>query len=250
VKRRRIPEPTILYADEFLLVVDKPAEVLSSPGRGDAPNLPALLAAGGRVPAAQPPLLVHRLDRGASGVMVLARTPEAQRRLHELFMGRRVEKVYWALVQGYVTADGRVDLPLHVDRDRRRVVVAKRDGKPASTLYRVAERVAGHTWLECRPMTGRLHQIRVHLAAIGHPLAVDPRYGGVRALWLSRYKTGYRPSRRHEERPLINRLTLHAARLTFDHPAGTGPVSFEAPLPKDLRGTLRQLRRAASRRPD
>ena len=105
------------------------------------------------------------------------------------------------------------------------------------------QRLVGNTWLECRPQTGRTHQIRAHLAAIGHPLSVDPLYGGGQAVLLSHYKPGYQPNRRREERPLVNRLTLHAARIRFEHPATRQPVSFESPLPKDLRATLRQLGR-------
>ncbi len=235
MKRKR-SVPAVLHADEWILVVNKPAGVLAVPGRGEAPTLAELL------PAYEPLRIVHRLDRGASGVVVLARTLEAQRRLSQLWANRQVEKVYLALVQGYVAADGTVDLALSVDRDKRRVK-PDRKGQEAITQYRILERLPGHTLLECRPLTGRLHQIRVHLAAIGHPLAVDSRYGGGKAFLLSQYKAGYRANRRGEERPLIGRLTLHALRLSFEHPAGTGPVSFEAPLPKDFRATLEQLRK-------
>ncbi len=109
----------------------------------------------------------------------------------------------------------------------------------------MAQHVAGTTLLECRPLTGRRHQIRVHLAAAGHPLTVDPLYGGGQSVLLSHYKPGYRPSRRHDERPLINRLTLHAARLTIEHPRSGERMTFEAPLPKDLRATINQLARLA-----
>ncbi|MFH0980833.1 MAG: RluA family pseudouridine synthase [Planctomycetota bacterium] len=239
----RCPTPTILHADEELLVVDKPAGVLSVLGHAREANLPELLRARRRVPPDEPFRTVHRLDRDASGVMVFARTLRAQRRLTEQFAGRRVEELYLALVQGHIASDGEVDLPLSVDRSGTRTEVAPRGGKPSLTRYRVVERLADHTLLECRPLTGRLHQVRVHLAAIGHPLAVDPLYGGGRAVFLSAYKPDYQPSHRHAERPLIDRLTLHAARLTFEHPAGGGPVTFEAPLPKDFRATLYQLRR-------
>ncbi len=242
VRRRRLVVK-LLHLDDSLVVVDKPAGVLSVPGRGSAPSIADLLAAQRLIPAGELPRVVHRLDRGASGVMVLGRTPDAQRRLCELFAKRKVDKVYLVLVQGFVAADGEVRLPLRVNRDKLRVEVAKRNGKAARTAYRILERVVGHTLLECRPMTGRLHQIRVHLAAIGHPLAVDPKYGGGRAIFLSSYKAGYRPSRRRKERPLIARLTLHAARLAFQHPGSTAEVTFESPLPKDFQAALNQLRR-------
>lgn len=160
-------------------------------------------------------------------------------------MQRRVEKVYYALVNGYVDRDGEIDLPLHFSRRSNRMEVSPQHGKPSLTHYRVAERVAGNTWLECRPATGRMHQLRAHLAAIGHPLSVDPLYGGGQAVLLSRYKPDYHPNRRRQERPLVDRLTLHAARIGLAHPATGEPVTFESPLPKDLRATLTQLGRLA-----
>ncbi len=240
---RKLLAPTVLHADDWIVVVNKPAGVPSVPGRGEAPALVEVIAARGLVERPEELRIVHRLDRGASGVMVLARSLEAQRRLTELFFQRQVEKVYLALVRGWVPGDGEVDLPLGVDRDRRRVVVDKRSGKPSLTAYRVLERFAGHSLLECRPKTGRLHQIRVHLSKIGFPLSVDRSYGGGQRLLLSNYKPDYRPNRRGDERPLIARLTLHAARISFDHPGGTGRATYEAPLPKDFQATLKQLRR-------
>jgi len=229
-----------------LLVIDKPAGVLSVPGRGGQPSIAELMRGHEGLPETEPFHTVHRLDQDASGVIIFARTLEAQRILTKAFGDRRVEKVYLVLVQGYVMSDGEIDLPLRTDDEGTRAAVAKRDGKASVTRYGISERFPGHTLLECRPLTGRLHQIRVHLAAVGHPLAVDPIYGGSSALYLSTFKSGYKPSRIGDERPLIDRLTLHAAKITLDHPDGTGPVTFESPLPKDFRATLTQLRRAGS----
>lgn len=239
---RRKANLRIIRADDWLLAVDKPAGVLSVPGRGGVPTVVELLHAARVVDATEKLLIVHRLDRGASGLMVLARTTEAQRRLTAIWSERRVQKVYLALVRGAVESDGTIELPLLVDRDRRRVVASTRHGRPAVTNYRVVERFNGFSLLECRPLTGRLHQIRVHLASAGHPLAVDPTYGGCQALLLSSLKSGYRPNRRRQESPLIDRLTLHAWRLAFDHPNGTGRIEIEAACPKDLAATLHQLR--------
>lgn len=233
----------VLHADDWLVAVDKPAGVLSVPGRGQAPALLGLLTRLRLVDQPEQLRIVHRLDSGASGVMILARTLAAQRRLTEIWEQRSVEKVYLAIVRGRVAGDGEIDLPLHVDRDAGRACVDARHGKPSVTRYRVAEHLAGHTLLECVALTGRLHQIRVHLSAIGHPLAVDPLYGGGEALMLSAFKIDYRPNRRGGERPLIGRLTLHALRVAFEHPAGTGPVSYHAEPPKDFRATVNQLRR-------
>lgn len=240
--KRRPVRAAILFQDDSILVVNKPAGVLSVPGRGEGPPVADLLRRHKLVPADATLLIVHRLDRGASGVMVMARTTEAQRNLSAQWNERTVEKTYLALASGIIETSGEVDLPLSVDREKAKVRVDRRKGKPSLTRYRVIEVVGGQTVLECVPVTGRLHQIRVHLSAIEHPLLVDPRYGGGRRFMLSRHKFNYRQNRREEERPLIARLTLHALRLSFDHPAGTGRVTFEAPIPKDLRATIAQLR--------
>jgi 23S rRNA pseudouridine1911/1915/1917 synthase len=245
--RGRSPVPAVLHMDADLLALDKPAGVLSVKGRGAAVALADLLRGRGGVPADEPFRIVHRLDKDASGVILFARTLAAQRSLVSQFAGRSVEKVYLALVQGFVAEDGVIDQPLRTDKSGTRAEVSRR-GKAAVTEYRVLERVAGNTLLECRPLTGRLHQIRVHLAALGHPLTVDPLYGGGTAVLLSHLKAGYRPDRRHGERPLIERLTLHAARVTVKHPTSGELLTVEAPLPKDLRATLSQLRRHAGRR--
>jgi 23S rRNA pseudouridine1911/1915/1917 synthase len=235
--------PRVLHADADLLVVEKPAGALSVHGRGEHPLLAELLIAAKLAPEDEPFRIVHRLDLEASGVMVYARTLEAQRSLTAQFEARTVEKTYVALVRGYVMAEGEIDRPLRNDDDGTRARVDIKRGREAVTRYSIIERVTGHTVLECRPLTGRLHQIRAHLASIGHPLAVDPLYGGAERIMLSTYKPGYKPSTRHEERPLIARLTLHAARIAFDHPAGTGRVTYESPVPKDLKATITQLRR-------
>lgn len=240
---RRMMPPRVLHADAHLLVVEKPGGALSVHGRGEHPLLSNLLIAAKLVPADEPFRIVHRLDLEASGVMVYARTLEAQRSLTAQFEARTVEKTYVALVRGYVMTEGEIDRPLRNDDDGTRARVDMKRGRPAVTRYTILERVTGHTVLECRPLTGRLHQIRAHLASIGHPLAVDPLYGGAERIMLSTYKPRYRPSTRHEERPLIARLTLHAARIAFDHPAGTGRAAFASPLPKDMNATITQLRR-------
>ncbi len=237
------PALPILHVDADLLVLDKPAGVPAVPGRGGVASALELLRRHPQFSDVEPLRVVHRIDKDASGVLVYARTLGAQRSLVAQFMERRVEKLYHALVLGYVAGDGTVDLPLAFDARRQITRVSHRRGKPAMTHYRILQRVAGHTWLECRPVTGRTHQIRAHLAAIGHPLAVDVLYGGAPAILLSQYKPGYRPNRRGTERPLIERLTLHAARIAFTHPGDGTDFSCQAPLPKDLRATLTQLAR-------
>ncbi|MBU0637420.1 MAG: RluA family pseudouridine synthase [Planctomycetes bacterium] len=243
--RRRQPELRVLGLDSEVVVVDKPAGVVSVPGRGGEVSLPELLRARPDFAPDEPLRVVHRLDMDATGVIVYARTLAAQRALVRQFAERRVEKVYLALVRGYVESDGEVSLCLYYDKRAGHMRASPCRGKPSCTRYSVRQRVPGHTLLECQPLTGRTHQIRAHLAAIGFPLAVDHVYGGARAVLLSEYKPDYRPSTRHAERPLIQRLTLHAARLSFTHPADGERVTFEAALPKDLRVTLNQLARLA-----
>ena len=243
VSRRRTRPPDVLHLDAELLVADKPSGVLSGPGPGGSVGLPELVREPAGLPGRESLRIVQRLHEHASGVVVYARTYSVQRNLIAQFAEGRAETVYLALVTGYVTEDGDIDLPLYFDKRDGRLRASDRRGRPALTRYRVAERVAGNTLLECRPVKERTDQLRAHLAAIGHPLAVDPEFGGGYALLLSDYKPGYRPSGRRPERPLVERLTLHAAAVSFVHPATGAPLRFVSPLPRDLRATLNQLRR-------
>jgi 23S rRNA pseudouridine1911/1915/1917 synthase len=234
----------VLHLDDDVVVAAKPAGMPSVPGRNAPPSAVEVL--GGRPELMGGSLrVVHRLDRGASGVLLFARSLAAQRALVHQFMQRRIEKVYIALVSGYVAEDAEVDLPLYFNSRSQRAVVNHSKGKPSLTRYRVIQRLGGHTLLECHPITGRMHQIRAHLAAIGHPLGVDPTYGGRESIMLSEFKSDYRMNRSGQERPLIDRLTLHAARISFEHPTSGAGVTCEAPLPKDMRATITQLARLA-----
>jgi 23S rRNA pseudouridine1911/1915/1917 synthase len=235
----------VLFLDDDLAVVAKPAGMPSVPGRNTPPSAIELLSQRPELSGQGGLRVVHRLDRGASGVLVFARTLAAQRGLVQQFMQHRIEKVYTALVSGYVAEDGEIDLPLYFNSRLQRAEVNHSKGKPSLTRYHIVERLAGHTVLECRPITGRMHQIRAHLAAIGHPLGVDPTYGGRESILLSEFKPDYRVNRSGQERPLIERLTLHAARISFEHPISGAAISCEAPLPKDMRATIRQLARLA-----
>lgn len=241
--RRRSRTPDILHIDSEVLVVDKPSGALLTRGRGENLGLPDLLGEHGRLPDDEPFRIVHRLHEQASGVVAYARTPAAERNLIEQFARGQAETTYLALVSGYVEGDGEISIALHYDKRAGKLRASHRRGNPVLTRYRIVERVAGNTLLECRPVKERADQLRVHLAAIGHPLTVDADFGGGRAVLLSDYKPGYRPSGRHAERPLVERLTLHAATVSFRHPGTDVPVQFTAPLPKDLRATLVQLRR-------
>jgi RluA family pseudouridine synthase len=252
----------ILYEDEDLLVVDKPAGLAVEPerwARGAASLAGALLAlararspeADGAADGAPAPLelrlrAVHRLDKDTSGALVVAKHLEAERALRGAFEHDRVHKTYWALVEGeHPLPDGEeeeIDLALGPDEKRSGRMVVDPEGKPARTRIAVLQRFRGFTWLACRPLSGRTHQIRVHLAARGFPLAVDPLYGRRDELLLSNVKAGYRAKRGRPERPLIERLTLHAAAIELASPRDEArTIRVEAPLPRDLARLLKQL---------
>lgn len=241
--RRRPRTPDILHEDAELLVVDKPPGVLLTEQSGEKVGLPNLLCGRAELLDEESYRIIHRLPEQASGVVVYARTSAAQRNLIEQFAEGGLEIVYLALVTGYVEADGEINIPLFYDKRAGQLRASDRRGSPAETRYRIVERVAGNTLLECRPRKERTDQVRVHLAAIGHPLTVDAEFGGGSAVLLSGYKTGYRPSERRPERPLVERLTLHVAAVSLAHPDGGEPMRFTAPLPKDLRATTIQLGR-------
>jgi len=227
-----LDDARVLRLDPDLLGIDKPAGVLAQEGRAGGPALvdlaSDLLRARGEAPEV---FLVHRLDRGTTGVTVLARTRPAQAALLAAFREGRAEKEYRALVAGEPRDDeGIVDLALGPDRaapGKRRVDPA---GEPAQTRYRVLERFQGGALVAAFPKTGRTHQVRVHLAALGLPLAGDARYGGPRFFATSK-----------GERLELHRPLLHAASLRVRHPAA-GFVTLEAPVPDDLRDAAHFLR--------
>lgn len=239
----------ILLNDSLLVAINKPAGLASIPGRGEITSALQEMARLLDIPhsgSADPRLrLVHRLDKDTSGVLLMAKTIEAQRFLSEQFQNNRVQKQYLALVAGSPPADrGTIDAPLAPHPVRRLEMSVWKHGRPALTEWEVERRFRGFCLLRVHPRTGKTHQIRVHLKHIGLPLAVDPLYNAAspasQGLLLSSIKRGYRAKAGVPERPLIGRLTLHAQRLSFVHPEGTA-VQVEAPLPKDFRAALNML---------
>ncbi|MDZ4136347.1 MAG: pseudouridine synthase [Paracoccaceae bacterium] len=201
----------VLHADDHLLVVDKPAGLLSVPGRGED-RADCLIA---RLRVVYPDvLLVHRLDLDTSGVMIFARSKAAQAALGQQFEKRLTQKVYTARVWGRMSADqGRVDLPLIVDwPNRPRQHVNFETGRAAVTDWQVLTRAASETRVALMPLTGRSHQLRVHMAEIGHPILGDPLYASGPA-------------------QAFPRLMLHAQTLSFAHPQTGAPSEFAAPCP-------------------
>ena len=233
----------VLYEDADLIVVDKPAGLVVHPAPSHrGPTLVHALLHHCRdlsgVGGVMRPGIVHRLDRGTSGVLVVAKHDAAHRHLARQFSDHSVERLYRALVRGVPRAgSGRIERAIgRHPRDRKRMSVRAARARAAATGWRVLRRfpAAGHSWLELRPETGRTHQLRVHLASAGLPIAGDPVYG----------RAG-RAANRGPGRPLeLARPALHAAVLGFTHPLRGEPLRFEAPLPPDLARVLAELEAA------
>jgi 23S rRNA pseudouridine1911/1915/1917 synthase len=213
----------VVYEDEALIVVDKPAGVVVHPARGhEYGTLSQALA--GRAAGGEDPYrvgIVHRLDRDTSGLLIVAKSDSAHRRLKELLQARDVRREYLALVDGTAPArTGTIDAPIGRDRHDR-LIHSIDTGSPrdARTHFELVEALAADALLRVTLETGRTHQIRVHMQAIGHPLVGDRAYGGP-----VRYG--------------LQRQFLHAARLAFPHPLSGAPIDLESPLPEDLAAAL------------
>jgi RluA family pseudouridine synthase len=228
----------ILHQDTHVLAIDKPAGLLTVPGRGtDAPALSVQVRE--VAPEAIP---VHRLDRDTSGVVLFAVSRAAHRALNAAFESRRAEKTYLALARGDLAEERRVDLPLATARGGR-VRIAEEDeegARKAQTRVQPKERFGRYTFCACVPRTGRTHQIRVHLAALGHPLAIDPRYGDDEPLRVGDLWSGSPDP----DEVVLSRTPLHAAALRIPHPRGHGWLWVESPLPDDIARCLDLLRAA------
>jgi 23S rRNA pseudouridine1911/1915/1917 synthase len=221
------PAFSIAYEDEHLIVIDKGPGLVVHPGRGHRQDtlsqLLAPLLAGGDPERAG---IVHRLDRDTSGLMVVARSEQAHRRLQAELAARRVEREYLALVEGRPPSRaGTVDAPVGRDpRVRTRMAVGGAGAREARTNFKLERALPRASLLSLRLETGRTHQIRVHLQAIGHPVAGDPQYGTPGLFGLERQ-------------------FLHATRLAFEHPVGGQPVEVRSPLPADLADALERAER-------
>jgi 23S rRNA pseudouridine1911/1915/1917 synthase len=227
------PPFTIAYQDEHLIVVDKSPGVVVHPARGHrqdtlAQLLSGQLAGGPDGPDSERRGIVHRLDRDTSGLLVVTRTEEAHRRLQAALAKRLLEREYLALVEGRPPArSGTIEAPIGRDpRVRTRMAVGGSAPREARTHFTLERALAGSSLLRLRLETGRTHQIRVHLQAIGHPVCGDPEYGTAGLLGL-------------------DRQFLHATRLAFDHPLSGERVDVSSPLPPDLSGALERAERVS-----
>ncbi|MBI3884662.1 MAG: RluA family pseudouridine synthase [Opitutae bacterium] len=247
-----MPLPPILHEDDALLAFDKPSGLAVAPDARDRAreNVKELVQAARGAGLAN----VHRLDDETSGVLLYTKTKPALDFVSGQFQAKTAGKIYHALVVGRPEEDAfAVDLVLKEDEAARgQMCVVKKHGLASRTEFKVLERFAlpagreSFAWIECRPATGRMHQIRVHLAASALPVLGDPLYGDGTELRLSDLKRGYKG--REDERPLIGRLALHAHELTFVHPTTREPITIAAPLANDFAVALKYLRKFAGGR--
>jgi 23S rRNA pseudouridine1911/1915/1917 synthase len=229
----------ISHRDAHVFVIDKPAGLVVHPGAGNRSHTlqNALLALDPKLATVPRAGIVHRIDKDTSGLLVVARTLEAHTALAEQLREHDVEREYIALCVGSLTGGGTIDRPIDRHRTDRLRMAVRADGREAITHYRLSERFAHHTLLRVQLETGRTHQIRVHMAHIGHPLVGDPLYGGRRQLTAG-------ASQVREALLAFRRQALHAAKLSFEHPISGKQITVEAELPKDFKALLKVLRKA------
>ena len=225
----------LVFEDDDYLVINKPPYVSTLEDRTGAASILQLATAynnGCQV--------CHRLDKETSGALLLSKHSDAYKHANAQFADRTIEKTYHAVADGLHNLQNKeIDLPLHVAASGS--VRVSRTGKPSTTFVTSLERFKYHTLVECKPVTGRMHQIRVHMAAIEAPLVADLAYGGT-DLYLSSIKKKYKPKFEKEERPLMARVALHAFSLKFKDFKGNSQF-IECPYPKDFQTVLTQLKK-------
>ena len=230
----------IIYEDETLIALNKPSGLLSIPDReGKDISLKKLLTEKyDRI------FTVHRLDKDTSGLIVFAKTEEAHKHLSKQFEERQTEKIYEGFVLGSLAEKkGTIDAPIAEHPAKKGLMTVYRKGKESITDYEVLEDLKIFSWVQFQIHTGRTHQIRVHAKHIGHPILCDDLYGDGKPILLSSLKHKFKLSKNEwEEKPILNRLALHALSLILKK-MDEEPIKLEAPLPKDLRALLQQLRK-------
>jgi RluA family pseudouridine synthase len=227
-------EDIVLFENENYVVVNKPAFIATLEDRSESINL--LQLARQVYPDAQ---VCHRLDKETSGALAIARNPEAYRHLSIQFEKREVVKRYHAVADGlHQFSDFLVDAPI-LKQDDGTVRISNREGKPAQTWFNSLKSFRMHTLVECKPITGRMHQIRIHLSLSGAPIMGDTQYGG-KLFYLSQVKRGFNLKKGTDEEPFMKRMALHAFSLLFQDLDGTA-IEVEAPYQKDMAALLKQL---------
>lgn len=236
----KLLRPDIIFENEQFVVLNKPAGLLSIPDRiGKDISLKVLLQEKyGQI------FTIHRLDRDTSGIIVFAKDEVTHKLLSQQFEERSTNKIYTGFALGSLTQkSGQIDAPIAEHPGKKGMMMTHKKGKPSLTEYEVLEEFGAYSWMKFKILTGRTHQIRVHMQSIGHPIACDPLYGDGKPVFISGLKKNYKLSRDlEEEKPMLNRLALHAWQLEFVDESGK-THSFEAELPKDLRALLQQLRK-------
>lgn len=229
----------LIFEDDDLVAINKPSGLLSIPDReGKEISLKILLKE-----KYNDIFTVHRLDKDTSGVIVFAKNEHTHKWLSKQFEERQTKKIYLGLVIGNPGPDkGIIESPIAEHPAKNGTMIIHRKGKEALTEYELLETFGLYSWMQFRIFTGRTHQIRIHAKEIGHPIACDPIYGDGKPLLLSNLKLKKFKLSKNEldERPLLNRLALHASLLLLKKPSGD-ELLLEAPLPKDLKATLQQL---------
>lgn len=230
----------IIYQDSDLVVINKPAGLSTTADRTGEPDLVPVLRK--QLGDENKLRLIHRLDKLASGVMLLAKNITTQSKLSSMFEKRLIKKTYLALVTGHIRAGtGTINAALAHSRKNPQVMRTDRKrGKPAVTRWNLLADFGAMALLAAEPVTGRTHQIRIHLKSIGTPLAIDPQYGSARPIMLSEFKPDYRPKKDKAETPLIDRLTLHAYQIGLP-PDLDKPTTFIAPLDKKFAAVIKAL---------
>ena len=231
----------IIHEDDFLIVIDKPADWSSIPDRFDESKQNIYTSLSNYRESI---FMVHRLDRETSGVMVLAKTEGAHKQLSSQFENREVEKIYHAFVDSSPLEEQfTIDAPIAYSNSTTGQVYINKSGKESLTEFRLLERWKDFSLLECKPKSGRMHQIRIHLQHAGFPLIVDPRYGNRTEFKISeiKQKKKFHLKKNTSERALLTRHTLHAYSLGFTHPQTKEWNIYSAEFPKDLRALKNQL---------
>ena len=231
----------IIYENENILAVNKPTGLSVTKDRSGAAGLLDVLSE--QLPEEKDLRLIHRLDKATSGVMIVAKNPEAQSAYSSCFAKRLVHKTYLAIVSGYVGCEkGRINAPLANSLvNGKQMCVSSKRGKPAITDFRLLADFGLVSLIAANPVTGRTHQVRVHCLNRNIPLAIDPLYASGAPIMLSNFKAGYGLSKHKEEKPLIDRLTLHAYQLNIPQTELGQEQTFVAKLDKKFAATIKML---------